>query len=63
MRDNGRASIRLRKLNAVERLGQRADLIDLDQNLVGDADINSFLKELGIRYKKIVANELNFLPD
>jgi hypothetical protein len=42
---------------------QRADLIDLDQNRVGDAEINSFLKELGIRYKKIVANELNFLPD
>jgi hypothetical protein len=40
MRDNGRATIRLRKLNAVERLSQCADLIDLDQNRVGDAEIN-----------------------
>ena len=42
MGDNGRATIRLRKLNTVERLRQRSDLIDLNQNRVGDTEINSF---------------------
>src|ERR1051325_2857427 len=37
MRDDGCATARARKLYAVERLRQRADLVDLDENGVGDA--------------------------
>ena len=37
VRDHGRVAVALRQLDRVERLGQRADLVHLDQDRVGDA--------------------------
>src|SRR3712207_8364266 len=45
VRDDGRAAVGARQLNRVERLGERADLVDLDENRVGDAALDAFTKE------------------
>src|SRR5687768_11351446 len=58
VRNDRRAFVSLRELDAVECFRERADLVDLDQNRVCDAEIDSFLQKLGIGDEEIVANEL-----
>ena len=50
----------MRELDRVERFGKRADLIDLDQDGIGHALVDSFAEKLDVRHKKIVADELDF---
>src|ERR1051326_6552830 len=47
------------KLDAVERLGERADLIDFDQNGVRDPPIDGFAQELDVRDQEIVTDQLH----
>src|SRR5690554_1468459 len=48
-----------RQIDGIERLGDRADLVDLDENGVGDALVNAAPKALGIGDKEVVAHKLN----
>src|ERR1051325_2057248 len=59
MRDDGCATARARKLYAVERLRQRADLVDLDENGIGDAKLNALPEKSRISDEEVVADELN----
>src|SRR5690606_28480164 len=51
----------LRRLHGVQRLGQRADLVDLDQDRVTGLFINAALQAFGIRDEKIVAYQLHLV--
>ena len=48
---------------AVERLGQRADLIDFDEDRVGDAFRDAALEKRHVRHEEIVADELDALAE
>ena len=47
------------ELDGFERLGERADLVDLDENRIGDALFNAALQALDVGDEEIVADELN----
>ncbi len=46
------------QLDRVDRLGQRADLVDLDQDAVGDALVDAALQPLGVGDEQVVADQL-----
>ena len=46
MADDGGVVVVLGQFDGVERLGERADLVDLDEDRVGRAGINALLQEL-----------------
>jgi hypothetical protein len=48
-------------LDRGEGLGQGADLVDLDQDRVGDALPDAFLQDLGVGHEQVVADELHAL--
>src|SRR2546429_8944228 len=52
-----------RDLDGVERLAERADLVDLDEQRVADAAGDALLEARGVRYKHIVADELDLLTE
>src|SRR3954463_4427555 len=53
----------VRHLDGGERLGQRADLVDLDQDRVGPSGLDAFGEALDVGDKEIVADELALLAD
>ena len=57
MRNHGRATVPLRELNAVKRLRQRADLVDLNKDGVCHSKFDSFLQEGSVCDEEIVTNE------
>src|SRR5436309_1472239 len=63
MRHDGCVARAMRHFDGGARLGQRADLIDLDQDGIGDLFLDALRQALDIRDEKIVANELAFIPD
>src|SRR5690606_2697273 len=46
--------------DGVQRFGQRADLVELDQNGVTDTFLDTFFQDLGVGYEQVVAHQLNF---
>ena len=46
------------RLHGVQSFGQRADLIDFDQNRIRHAHLDSFVQPLRVGDKQIVADEL-----
>ncbi len=59
MRNHRAVAVLLCERDGVERFGQRADLIEFDENRVGDALVDAFLKNLGVGHKQVIANKLN----
>ena len=53
-----RVAARLRQLDRVERLGQRPDLVHLDQDRVGDALVDATAEALDVRDEEVVSDEL-----
>src|SRR6185312_9582788 len=53
MRNDGGVTMALRKLDGVERFGEGADLVHLNENRIGRAGIDALLEELGVRYKEV----------
>ena len=49
----------VRHLDGVERLGQRADLVDLDQDRVGEPAPDALGQPLGVGDEDIVADQLD----
>jgi hypothetical protein len=45
--------------STVEGLGERADLVDLDQDRVGDALVDAAGQALGVGDEQVVADELH----
>ena len=60
MAGDRRVSVASCQLNRFDRFGQCADLIDLDQDTVGDAFIDAALQALDVGYEQVVANKLHF---
>src|SRR5689334_18992483 len=59
MRDDGCPALGARQLDTVERFGERADLIDLDEDGVGDAKLDALLQKFRVGDEEIVADELH----
>ena len=53
----------VRHLDGGQRLGQRADLVDLDQDRIGDAVLDALRQPLDIGDEQIVADELDLVAD
>ena len=54
-----RVAVLLREAHRLDRLGERADLVDLDEDRVADAAVDALLQPLGIRDEEVVADELD----
>ena len=61
MRDHGGVARALGHLDGGEGFRQRADLVDLDQDRVGDALVDAFLQDLGVGHEQVVADQLDLL--
>ena len=59
VRDDRRVAGVARHAHGVERFGDRADLIQLDQQRVADAFGDAALQNLRVRHEHIVADELH----
>ena len=53
----------MRHLNRVECLGQRADLVELDEHCIGCAELDALLDALDVRDEQVVADELDLLAE
>ena len=62
MRNHGRVTGLEGHADGLHGLGDRADLIQLDENRVGHALRNAFGQDTGIGDEDIVSHELDFLP-
>src|SRR5215207_2181947 len=49
--------------DCLERLGQRPDLVDLEQDRVGDAGLDPTTQPLDVRDEEVVADQLNALAE
>ena len=47
------------QLDRLERLGERADLVDLDEDGVGDPALDALLQALHVGDEQVVADELH----
>src|SRR5690606_2120234 len=54
---------RLGHLNGFQGLGQRANLVELDQDRVADALVDAFLENLGVGHEQVVTDQLYLLTD
>ena len=52
-----------RHLHAVERLGQRADLVDLDEHAVRDAVLDAVRQDRAVGHEHVVADELDLAAE
>jgi len=63
MGDDRRPTIVFRHLDRLQGFGQSADLVELDQDGIGDATVNTTLDALGIGDEKVIPHKLQFLPN
>jgi hypothetical protein len=56
MAQHGGVAVGLGQFDRIESLGERADLIHLNQDRIGGAGIDSFLEKLCVRDEQIVAD-------
>src|SRR5579862_6404556 len=59
MGDHRAVTVLLREVHRVDRLGERADLVHLHEDGVGDAALDTELQPLGVRYEDVVTDELD----
>src|SRR5690606_28275482 len=57
--DDGRVVGALGHLDGGEGFRERADLVDLDEDRVGDALVDAFLQDLGVGDEQVVAHQLH----
>src|SRR5690606_37851611 len=61
VRDDGGIPGTLGHFNGGEGFGERADLVDLDQDRVGNTLVDSLLQDLGVGNEQVIAHQLHFL--
>ena len=59
MRDYCLVAGQPRELDRVERLGQRSDLVQLDQDRVRDVLLDAAAQELGVRHEDVITDKLD----
>ena len=57
--DDGAVARALGQLDGLERLGQRADLVDLDEDRVGEPLADALLQDRRVGDEEVVAHELH----
>ncbi len=63
MRDNGGEAGSLGHLDRFQGLGQRTDLVELDQDGVTDLLVDTALEDLGVGYEQVVTDQLYLFAD
>ena len=58
MARDARVAIAMGEIDRVDRLGQRANLVDLDQDAVGDPFVDAALQALDVGDEQVVADQL-----
>ena len=53
----------MREPHGLDRLGERPDLVHLDENRVGDAALDPVAQPLGVRDEDVVADELDAVAE
>jgi len=60
---DGSVAVAMSQVDRFKRLGERADLVDLDEDRIGAAHFDALGQALGVGDKKVVANELALAAD
>ena len=63
MRHHHRVAAPVRELHRLDRLGERPDLVHLDEDRVRHAALDALLKSLRVRHEEVVADELDTLAE
>src|SRR5439155_39870 len=63
VRDDARIAVLARETDRLERLRERADLVHLHEDRVGDVLVDAALQPLPIRHEHVVADELHAVPE
>ena len=63
VRHHGRVAARLREPHRLDRLGQRPDLVHLDEDRVADAALDPLAEPLRVRDEEVVADELDAVAE
>ena len=63
MGHNSRIAVLLSQRYCIDSFCQSTDLVNLNQNRIGDIAFQAHLKTFDIRHKEIVTNELDFVAD
>src|SRR5512133_1017068 len=61
VRDDGSVTRTLSETDGIERLGERANLVDLDQNRVGNSLLDPLSEANLVRHEQVVADQLALL--
>ncbi|CQR22862.1 Uncharacterised protein [Yersinia enterocolitica] len=61
MRDNRGVTCIFRHLDSSQSFGQRTDLVEFNQDRVSNTFLDTFFQDLGVGYKQIVTNQLDFV--
>src|SRR5580658_7413995 len=63
MADDGPIAVLRGDADAIERLGERADLVELDENRVRRAGLDAAAQALDVGHEEVVADDLNARAD
>ena len=58
--DDGGVARALGHFNGLEGFGQRADLVDFDEDGVGNAALDAFFQNLRVGHEQVIAHQLHF---
>ena len=58
-----RVAVLVREPHRLDRLGQRPDLVHLDEDRVGDAALDALAEPRGVRDEEVVADELDAIAE
>src|SRR5690606_10703313 len=62
VRNDSRVAGAFSHFNGSESFCQGADLVNLDENGVGDPLLNALLEDLGVRNEQVIADQLHLAP-
>ena len=63
MAGDTRVAVAVGQRDRFDRFAERADLVNLDQDAVGDALVDAALQSRGVGDEQVVANELHTIPE
>ena len=61
MADDGGEAVAAGQIDGLDGLGERADLVELDEDAVGDSLVDAPLQPLGVGHEQVVADQLDLV--